>query len=254
MADRLAGGDLGARMPGARRRRDRGTQRSFNVMAGSLATSRDELASLLASRPHSGAWRPWSARGARPGGGVRRDRRGGVRAAGARTPRRSAATSPTRRSACWRWRPTSTSALRVGTRLTLEGDNAMGAVFRTGRAARQESYGAERNARRDRAQGAHRHVGRRADQGRGQLWGVVDRVLARAHAPRRRRAAPGRLHRARRHHHREHRVARRARALSTTSRPHCVVWRRWSRRRRRRPRCSRRWPMSSAAPRRRQRQ
>ena len=50
MADRLAGGDLSARMPETDIAEIGALERSFNVMAGSLKKSRDELASLLAEQ------------------------------------------------------------------------------------------------------------------------------------------------------------------------------------------------------------
>jgi signal transduction histidine kinase len=50
MANRLAGGDLSARMRESDVAEIGALERSFNVMAGSLETSRDELASLLAEQ------------------------------------------------------------------------------------------------------------------------------------------------------------------------------------------------------------
>jgi signal transduction histidine kinase/CHASE3 domain sensor protein len=50
MANRLAGGDLSARMRETAVAEIGALERSFNVMAGSLETSRDELASLLAEQ------------------------------------------------------------------------------------------------------------------------------------------------------------------------------------------------------------
>jgi signal transduction histidine kinase len=50
MADRLAGGDLGARMDESDVAEIGALERSFNMMAGSLEVSRDELAALLAEQ------------------------------------------------------------------------------------------------------------------------------------------------------------------------------------------------------------
>jgi GAF domain-containing protein len=64
--------------------------------------------------------------------------------------------------------------LRIGARITLEGENAMGAVFRTGRAARQDSF--------EHTTGALADIARKGRMGssvgapivvEGNLWGVV---------------------------------------------------------------------------------
>ena len=139
MADRLAGGDLSARMPETDIAEIGALERSFNVMAGSLTMSRDELASLLAEQAALRRVATIVARGAVPAE---------VFAVTAAEVCRLLGTNAT---ALARYEADGTVTLlalesdldlgiRVGARLTLEGENAMGAVFRTGRAARQESY------------------------------------------------------------------------------------------------------------------
>jgi signal transduction histidine kinase len=173
MADRLAGGDLGARMRETDIAEIGALERSFNVMAGSLETSRDELASLLADQAAL--------------------RRVATLVAGDAAPTEVFAVTATEvcrllgtnATALCRYEPDATVTLlaletdvdlgiRVGARITLEGANAMGAVFRTGRASRQESFeGATgtvadiaRKGRVGTSVGAPIMVG-------GRLWGVV---------------------------------------------------------------------------------
>jgi signal transduction histidine kinase len=139
MADRLAGGDLGARMGETDIAEIGALERSFNVMAGSLETSRDELASLLAEQAALRQIATLVARGASPAE---------VFAATAAEVRRLLATTAT---ALCRYEADATVTVlaletdvdlgvRVGERITLEGENAMGAVFRTGRAARLDTF------------------------------------------------------------------------------------------------------------------
>jgi signal transduction histidine kinase/CHASE3 domain sensor protein len=139
MADRLAGGDLGARMQEGDIAEIGALERSFNVMAGSLETSRDRLASLLAEQAALRRVATLVARGAAPAE---------VFAVTATEVRGLLGTDAT---ALGRYEPDSTVTVlaldtdadlgvRVGARITLEGENAMGAVFRTGRAARQDSF------------------------------------------------------------------------------------------------------------------
>jgi signal transduction histidine kinase/CHASE3 domain sensor protein/soluble P-type ATPase len=173
MADRLAGGDLSARMPATDVAEIGTLQRSFNVMAGSLETSRDELASLLAEQAALRRVATLVAGGAAPAE---------VFAVTATEVCRLLGTNAT---ALCRYEPDETVtvlaletgaelAIRVGARITLEGENAMGAVFRTGRAARQESFAQTtgtladiaRKGRVDSSVGAPIVV-------EGRLWGVV---------------------------------------------------------------------------------
>ena len=139
MADRLAGGDLSARMDESDVAEIGGLERSFNVMAGSLEKSQDELASLVAEQAALRRVATLVARGAAPAE---------VFAVTAREVRRLVGTNAT---ALCRYEPDATVTvlaletdaelgIQVGTRLTLEGESAMGSVLRTGRAARQETF------------------------------------------------------------------------------------------------------------------
>ena len=173
MADRLAGGDLSARMPESDVAEIGALQRSFNVMAGSLETSRDELASLLAEQAALRRVATLVARGAAPAE---------VFAVTATEVCRLLGTNAT---ALCRYEPDAavtvlaleTDAdlgIRVGARISLEGESAMAAVLRTGRAARQETFerttgmiaDIARKGRMDSSVGAPIMV-------EGRLWGVV---------------------------------------------------------------------------------
>jgi GAF domain-containing protein/CHASE3 domain sensor protein len=182
MANRLAGGDLSARMGETDVAEIGALQRSFNVMAGSLETSRDELASLLAEQAALRSVATLVARGAAPTE---------VFAVTATEVCRLLGTDAT---ALCRYETDATVTVlaletdvdlgvSVGARITLEGENAMGTVLRTGRAARQDSFesttgtlaGIARKGRVRTSVGAPIVVD-------GRLWGVVvvssrDRVL-----------------------------------------------------------------------------
>ena len=173
MADRLAGGDLSARMPETEIAEIGALERSFNVMAGSLEQSRDELAALLAEQAALRRVATLVARGAAPAE---------VFAETAAEVGRLLAANAT---ALCRYEPDATVTvlaletdaelgIRTGARVTLEGENAMGAVFRTGRAARQESF--------ERAAGSLADIARKGSMDssvgapivvEGRLWGVV---------------------------------------------------------------------------------
>jgi signal transduction histidine kinase/HAMP domain-containing protein len=173
MANRLAGGDLSARMGEADVAEIGTLERSFNVMAGSLEASRDELASLLAEQAALRRVATLVARGAAPAE---------VFAATAAEVCRLLGTNAT---ALCRYEPDATVTVlalqtdvelgvRVGARLTLEGESAIGAVFRTGQAARQDSY--------ERTTGTLADIARKGGVGtavgapiavEGRLWGVV---------------------------------------------------------------------------------
>jgi signal transduction histidine kinase/CHASE3 domain sensor protein len=173
MANRVAGGDLSARMPETEIAEIGALERSFNVMAGSLETSRDELGSLLAEQAALRQVATLAARGA------------ALAEVFAVTAAEVCALLGTNATALCRYEPDATATvlaletdvdlgLRVGARVTLEGENAMGAVIRTGQAARQEGF--------ERAAGTVADVARRgqADSSvgapilvEGDLWGVV---------------------------------------------------------------------------------
>jgi signal transduction histidine kinase len=139
MANRLAGGDLGTRMPATDVAEIGELERSFNVMAGSLETSRDRLASLLAEQAALRRVATLVARGAAPEE---------VFAVTATEVCRLLGTDAT---ALCRYEADGTATVLavetdadlgvgVGSSVTLDGENAMGAVRRTGRAARQDSF------------------------------------------------------------------------------------------------------------------
>jgi signal transduction histidine kinase len=181
MANRLAGGELSARMGETDIAEIGALERSFNVMAGSLEKSRDELASVLAQQAALRRVATLVARGAAPAE---------VFAATATEVRRLLGTNAT---ALARYEPDATAnvlaletdvdlGVRVGARITLEGENAMGAVFRTGQAARQEGF--------DRTTGTLADIARKGRMGtsvgapivvEGRRWGVVV-VSSRGHA------------------------------------------------------------------------
>jgi signal transduction histidine kinase len=173
MANRLAGGDLSARMREIDVAEIGALERSFNLMAGSLEASRDELASLLAEQAALRRVATLVARGAAPAElfAVTATQVGRLLGANA--------------TALCRYEPDATvtvlaletdvdQGVRVGARVTLEGENAMGAVFRTGRAARQDSF--------DRTTGTVAGIARKGGMDtsvgapivvEGRLWGAV---------------------------------------------------------------------------------
>ena len=166
MSDRLAGGDLSARMPENDIAEIGTLERSFNVMAGSLEKNVAEQAALRRVAT-------LVARGAAPGE---------VFAVTATEVCRLLGTDAT---ALARYEPDETVTVlaletdvdlpvSVGARVTLEGENAMGAVFRTGRAARQDSF--------EETTGTVAGIARQLRMGtsvaapivvEGDLWGVV---------------------------------------------------------------------------------
>jgi signal transduction histidine kinase/CHASE3 domain sensor protein len=139
MANRLAGGDLSARMRENDVAEIGALERSFNVMAGSLETNRDKLASLLAEQAALRRVATLVAQAAAP------------EEVFAVTAAEIGGLLGTHATALARYEPDATATvlaletdvelgIRVGARLTLEGESAMGAVLRTGRAARQDSF------------------------------------------------------------------------------------------------------------------
>jgi signal transduction histidine kinase len=173
MADRLAGGDLSGRMRESDVVEIGALQRSFNYMAGSLEKSRDELASLLAEQAALRRVATLVANGAASAD---------VFAVTATEVRRLLATDAT---ALCRYEPDATVTVvaletdadlgvRVGARIPLDGEGAMGAVFRTGRASRQEGFESATGTLADIA----RKGRARSSVGapivvEGRLWGVV---------------------------------------------------------------------------------
>jgi len=176
MADRLAGGELSARMPETDVAEIGALERSFNVMAGSLENTVAEQAALRRVAT-------LVARGAA---------RGEVFAVTAREVRGLLGTNATALARYERDETVTVLALEtdvdlpvsVGARISLDGESAMGAVLRTGRAARQDSFeqttgtvaGIARQGRMGTSVGAPIVV-------EGDLWGVVvvstrDRTLA----------------------------------------------------------------------------
>jgi signal transduction histidine kinase len=173
MANRLAGGDLSTRMPETDVAEIGELEHSFNLMAGSLETSRDELAALLAEQAALRRVATLVARGAPPVEVF------AVTAAEVR------ALLGANAAALGRYEPDGTVTVlaleadvdlgvRVGARITLEGENAMGAVRHTGRAARQESF--------EHTSGAVSDIAHKAAMAtsvgapivvEGRLWGVV---------------------------------------------------------------------------------
>jgi signal transduction histidine kinase len=139
MADRLAGGDLGARMRGTDIGEIGTLQRSFNFMAGSLETSRDELASLVAEQAALRRVATVVAHGAAPAE---------VFALTATEVCRLLGTNAT--ALCRYEADASVTVValasdfdlgvHVDERIALDGQSAMGAVYRTGRASRAEAF------------------------------------------------------------------------------------------------------------------
>jgi signal transduction histidine kinase len=173
MADRLAGGDLSGRMGESDVAEIGALQRSFNVMAGSLEKSRDELASLLAEQAAL--------------------RRVATLVAGGAVPAEVFAVTATEvcrllemdSTGLFRYGADATATvvaleadgdveLQVGQRMTLEGESATAAVLRTGRAARQEGFEGSSGAIADMARKRHMHstVGAPIVV-EGRLWGAV---------------------------------------------------------------------------------
>jgi signal transduction histidine kinase/CHASE3 domain sensor protein len=181
MANRLAGGDLGARMPEHDVAEIGELERSFNVMAGSLESNRDELASLLAEQAALRRVATLVATGAPPGK---------VFAATATEVGRLLGGHAT---TLGRYEHDATMTVlalesdsdlgvRVGARLKLDGESAMVAVSRTGKAARVENYDVTTGTLADLA----RRGGLQSAVGapivvEGRLWGAV--VVAARDAP-----------------------------------------------------------------------
>jgi signal transduction histidine kinase/CHASE3 domain sensor protein len=173
MANRLAGGDLSARLPATDVAEIGALQRSFNVMAGSLETSRDELASLLAEQAALRRVATLVAHGAPPTE---------VFAVTATEVRRLLGTDAT---ALCRYETDATVTVlaletdfdlgvSVGARITLEGENAMATILRTGRAARQDSFESTTGTLADLARKARVSTSVGAPiLVQGRLWGVV---------------------------------------------------------------------------------
>jgi signal transduction histidine kinase len=173
MANRLAGGDLSTRMRETDVAEIGALERSFNVMAGSLESSRDELASLLSEQAALRRLATLVARGPAPADVFAVTATEVCRLLGANA------------AALCRYEPDATVSvlaletdvdlgIRVGERLSLEGDNAMGAVFRTGRAARQDNF--------ERSTGTVADIARKAGMStsvaapilvEGRRWGLV---------------------------------------------------------------------------------
>jgi signal transduction histidine kinase len=173
MANRLADGDMSARM----RETDVGEigelERSFNVMAGSLETSRDKLGELLADQGALRRVATLVARGAAPAD---------VFAVTATEVCRLLGTDA---SALCRYEADATVTVlaldtdadlgvHVGSRIAVDGENAIGAVLRTSRPARVDGY--------EDAGGAIADIARQGRMGTavgapivvdGRLWGVV---------------------------------------------------------------------------------
>ncbi len=173
MADRLAGGDLSGRMRETDIAEIGALERSLNSMAGSLEKSRDELASLLAEQAALRRVATLVARGDPPAD---------VFAVTAAEVCRLLATDAT---ALCRYEPDATVTVvaleasfdlgvQVGASIALDGESAMGAVFRTGRASRQEGFDGTTGELADIA----RKGGVRSSVGapivvEGRLWGVA---------------------------------------------------------------------------------
>jgi signal transduction histidine kinase len=173
MANRLASGDLSTRMRETDVAEIGALERSFNVMAGSLEASRDELASILAEQAALRRVATLVARGAAPEDVFAVTAREVCQLLGAN----AAALSRYESDATLTVLALETDVdlgVRVGARIGLEGDSAMGAVFRTGRAARQDTF--------ERTTGPLAEIARNADLGtsvaapivvEGGLWGVM---------------------------------------------------------------------------------
>jgi signal transduction histidine kinase len=172
-ADRLAGGDLSGRMPETDIAEIGALERSFNVMAGSLEESRDDLASLLAEQAALRRLATLVAGGAAPAD---------VFVMTATEVWRLLATDAT---AILRYEPDARATIlaletdlevgvSVGARLPLDGESATAVVFRTGRASRWDSL--------EGAAGGITDIARKADMRssvgapivvEGRLWGAV---------------------------------------------------------------------------------
>ena len=173
MADRFAGGDLSGRMPETDIAEVGTLQRSLNAMAGSLESNRDELAALLDEQAALRLLATLVASNAAPAH---------VFAVTASEVCRLLGTDAT---ALCRYEPDATATLvaleadfelgiGVGARIPLEGTSAVGAVFRTGLASRQEDYEGPTGTAADIARkgGVRSSVGAPivVDE---RLWGVV---------------------------------------------------------------------------------
>ena len=173
MADRLAGGDLTARMRETDIAEIGALERSFNSMAGSLEKSQDELASLAAEQAALRRVATIVAGGAEPTEvfAVTAAEVGGLLGSNATAICRF---EPDAKATVLALETDTDLGVSVGARITLEGESAMAAVFRTGRAARQDSF--------ERTSGPVADIARKGRMGssvgapiavEGHLWGVV---------------------------------------------------------------------------------
>ena len=174
MANRLAGGDLSARMPETDVAEIAELQRSLNVMAGSLETSRDELASLLAEQAALRRVATLVAQGAAPGEVFDTVTREVGVLSGADLARMERYDSDNSVLGVAGWSRAEAPELAVGTRFSLEGASIAAMVHEASRPVRVDSFA-----------GAHGPIAREAqDLGirssvgcpivvEGRLWGVI---------------------------------------------------------------------------------
>jgi signal transduction histidine kinase len=174
MANRLAGGDLSARMPETDVAEIAELQRSLNVMAGSLETSRDELASLLAEQAALRRVATLVAQGAAPAEVFDTVTREVGVLSGADLARMERYDSDNSVVGVAGWSRAEVPELAVGTRFSLEGASIAAMVHEASRPVRVDSFA-----------GAHGPIAREAqDLGirssvgcpivvEGRLWGVI---------------------------------------------------------------------------------
>jgi signal transduction histidine kinase len=179
MAGRLAGGDLSARMPQTGPGEVGALERTFNVMAGSLERSRDELAELAAEQAALRRVATIVARGASPPEAF---------SAVAEELGQLLGASITK---LLRYEPDGTATvvggwsepgihIPIGTRLTVAGDGVVVSVLGTGRSARTELFDGPPGS----VAACFRDLGARSGVGspievEGRLWGVAIAASAR---------------------------------------------------------------------------
>jgi signal transduction histidine kinase/CHASE3 domain sensor protein len=174
MADRLAGGDLSTRMRETDVAEIGTLERSFNVMAGSLEASRDELASLLAEQSALRRVATLVAKESSPEEVFARvaeevaSVHGDVECALVRDEGDGTG------SAVAIWGGDASAVFPVGARLPLDGDSVVASVLRDGRPRRIDDYSAATGtiAERTRAIGIRSAVGCPIVVG-GRTWGAI---------------------------------------------------------------------------------
>ena len=139
MAARLAGGDLSVRMPETAPGEIGGLERAFNTMAGSLESSQEQLRLIVEEQAALRRVATLVAKGVPPTAVFAAVAEEVGRLLGAPSTRLLRYEADGTANVVAAWSETGID-IPVGTRLSLEGDNVAGSVYRTGRVARMDTF------------------------------------------------------------------------------------------------------------------